>query len=84
MRAKGHNKCQVEQKNSLETILFNARLSKDDLELASLLLQQEQGKREFPSAALVRSRELLERIARWNQETITEAESLYSSPLNAE
>jgi hypothetical protein len=77
MRAKGHNGCQVKQRNSVETILFNTRLAKDDLELISLLLQQEARRREFPSAGLERAIELVSRIGKWNQETTTEAESLY-------
>ena len=79
MRNKGHDKCQVQQRNSQETIQFNSRQMAEDLELAALLVNQEIRRRELPSEGLTHAKELLDRIQKFNREVITEVESVYSA-----
>lgn len=71
-RKKGQDKCQSENRKLVETISVNSAVMADDLELVNLLLQQEISRREFPTEALTRAKELAERLEKFNRENVKE------------
>jgi hypothetical protein len=75
-RKKGHNRCEVKQRKSLETLKFNSILMADDLEMIALLLSQENRRRENPSEALQHAEQLTARLLQWNGENVRELDSL--------
>ena len=75
-RKKGHDRCEVKQRKSLETLKFNSILMADDLEMLSLLINQETRRREYPSEALQHAEQLVCRLSQWNGENVRELDSL--------
>jgi hypothetical protein len=75
-RIKGHSKCEVEQRKSLETLKFNSILMAEDLEMVALLINQEKRRRENPSEALQHAEQLICRLSQWNGENVRELDSL--------
>ena len=66
-RKKGQDKCHGEIRTLVETLRLNSAIMADDLELVNLLLEQEISRREFPTDALTRAKELAERLEHFNR-----------------
>jgi len=69
-RTPGHDKLQVERRYADETVQFNSRTMAWELELLSLLLEQEMRTKDTPSERLINAKETVERLIELNQEII--------------